>query len=389
MHPNVPEYSIGISVWVRWLFLFGALVDVNYRVEYGSLSHILNNLYLLSAVLINGAAYYRIRRNRDNSFRWLLVLSAMDAAMITFSTSLSGGMTSRYFVLYYFNVAFFAAVFSSVRLNLFWVTLVAISCVATSFISNSGISIAEQHEKDLLYRIGVLYGVAGVVNLITTVERFRRRQAVERERELQRQRIEISQSIHDSTAQLVYIVSLGAETALELAGESEDELREKLEGMAQLSRSIMWELRHPIDGGQIFRGKDLGSVLRAHIETFTSITSIPAELELSGDERPLTTIEGTILFSIAHNALTNALRHSQANHVVVRLRFGAEDIALSVSDDGMGLPVDYREGHGIRNMRADAERHHGRLELATGDRGRGTRVTCVIPSESFDGRQLE
>ena len=52
----------------------------------------------------------------------------------------------------------------------------------------------------------------------------------------------------------------------------------KLRLVSDLSRSAMWELRHPIDGGQIFRGEELGEVLEAHAATFTVITSVPAEL---------------------------------------------------------------------------------------------------------------
>ena len=41
-----------------------------------------------------------------------------------------------------------------------------------------------------------------------------------------------------------------------------------------------------------------------------------------------------------------------------------EELRLSVSDDGKGLPLDYEtRGHGFRNMRADAGRMGGRLEV--------------------------
>ena len=86
------------------------------------------------------------------------------------------------------------------------------------------------------------------------------------------------------------------------------------------------------------------------------------------------------LFSIAHNALTNAFLHARAGRVEVPLDFGDDSIRLSVSDDGVGLPDGYAErGRGFRGMRADAERLGGRLIVETGGPGGGTTVTCEAP----------
>ena len=243
-----------------------------------------------------------------------------------------------------------------------------------------GIDLEAGDEKPLVVRILVMYAVAATVNLVSRFERIRWRSAMERERELQRQRIEISQTIHDTTAQWAYMIGLGVESAMDLADESNDPLKEKLQQTAALSRSAMWELRHPIDGGQIFRGEALGEVLEVHAGTFTVITSVPAEFVQHGREPPLPTITKSLLFSIAHNALTNVLRHAQAGRVLIELDCTGELLRLSVSDDGIGLPADYEaRGHGFRNMRADAERMGGSLEVESGDTECGTTVTCVVP----------
>ncbi len=156
----------------------------------------------------------------------------------------------------------------------------------------------------------------------------------------------------------------------------------KLEAMWVLSRSTMWALRHPIDVGQIFSGGKLGDVLAAHADTFAVITAIPAELVQRGVEPPLSTITRRLLFSIAHNALTKAFRHSRADRVAICLEFEADCLRMSVSDDGTGLPEDYAaRGHGFRNMRADAERLGGTLKVESGGR---TIVSCTVPYNNQD-----
>ena len=69
--------------------------------------------------------------------------------------------------------------------------------------------------------------------------------------------------------------------------------------------------------------------------------------------------------------MTNVIRHAEANEVVIGLDCTGDELRLSVSDDGIGLPEDYQaRGHGFRNMRADAERMGGRLEVKSdGDDG--------------------
>ena len=231
-----------------------------------------------------------------------------------------------------------------------------------------------------------LYIVSAAVSIITGFERDRRRRGLERERELQRQRIEISQTIHDTTAQWAYMIGLGVEGAMELVEESQEALLAKLRLAADLFRSAMWELRHPIDGGQIFRGAELGEVLEAHAATFTVITSVPAEFVQHGTEPDLPTITKSLLFSIAHNALTNVVRHAKAEKVVIDLDCTDDQLGLSVSDDGIGLPPDHEaRGHGFRNMRADAERMGGGLEVESGGTGGGTTVSCVIPYRALRG----
>ena len=211
--------------------------------------------------------------------------------------------------------------------------------------------------KELVVRLAAMYALVLWVSLIARFERARRQAAVEGERRLQRERIELSQTIHDTTAQTAYMIGLGIDAARKLAGDSNEELAARLEATSRLSKSAIWQLRHPIDMGRIFDGRALAGTLESHVATFASVTSVEAELTQSGVEPPLSMEAKSLLFTIAHNALANAFRHAGAGRVLVGLDFGEDEIRMSVSDDGAGLPGDYEErGHGFANMRADAER---------------------------------
>ena len=372
------QQAASVSIWVRWVVVAGILFETSYRVDLWSASHILNNLYILGILLTNAYAHHKIRSNRRVTQVLLFGLSLTDLALISFSTSLSGGFESRYFPLYYFSMAIFASVFPSPYLSLSWASALAVVYTGVCLFIGPGPDFGGQDEKVLFYRMLPIYGIAILVSLITSFERNRRRLAAEREREMSRQRIELSQTIHDTTAQSSYMIGLGIERSLEIEDRSNPQLSETLEMTKDLSKWSMWTLRLAIDGGEIFRGRSLTGVLRMHADTFTSITSIRARVTETGTEPPLSTVNRSLLFSIAHNALTNAFRHARARNVVIALDFRPEHLRMSVSDDGIGLPGDYAaQGHGFRNMREDADRMGG--ELCVVSDGNGTTVRCVVP----------
>ena len=384
--PEELMHAAKVLLWVRWFALTAAFVEIHYRVDFGSASHVFNTFYVLAFMAINGYVHYLVRRTGEVRPHWLFLLGILDVAAISFSTSLSAGFNSPYFVMYFFVVSVYAYVFTAPRLVLPWTTMVVAVYSILSITVEPGLDVAGKEEQHLYYRIVALYSVALAVSIIAGLERENRRKGLERERELQRQRIEMSQKIHDTTAQWAYMVGLGVQGAMELVDESDEALMGKLRLVADLSRSAMWELRHPIDGGQLFRGEGLGEVLEAHAETFTVITSVPAELVQHGSEPAMSTIARSLLFSIAHNALTNVIRHAGATKVVIGLDTTGERLRLSVSDDGAGLPGNYESrGHGFRNMREDAERMGGVLEVeSNGDCG-GATVACVVALQNIRG----
>ena len=339
--------------------------------------------FLVMLALVNGAVHYRVVAGRSVTLRWMLALSVLDVFIITAGTAVSGGLNyNLFYLLYYPSLAWFAVFFGSFRVSFIWTTAVAVAYAIVCLTVGTGLDFEVKEEKVLLGRIVVMYAVVASVNLLARAERIRRQGAVRRERELQRERIELSQTIHDTTAQSVFMIGIGIDTALELTEESRREMVAKLEATSALSKTAMWELRHPIDAGLLFEGRSLGRVLELHAASFETITSIPASVVQTGMEPPLPSATRSRLFSIAHNALTNALRHARASRVSVALDFGENGLRMSVSDDGIGLPDDYAErGHGFKYMHANAEEMNGRLNVESGSPGRGTTVTCEVEYE--------
>ena len=378
--PYVIGYATRVSVWARWLFALITLAELAYRPELWYPSEQEYLWLSLPLLACNGFVHYRLRTRGAVSWGWLLALSGMDMALISAAVIIGGEFHLFTYVAYYPALALFAVVFTSVWLGLAWTTLVATIYAVISLSVGSGLDIDAGQEQALFARLVAMYGIVVTVGLIARFERVRRQQSAQRERELLQQRIELSQTIHDTAAQTAYLIGLGIHRAIQLAGGASEELTVTLAATASLSKAVIWELRRPIDEGHIFEGRELGRVLWSHTETFAKVTSIPTEMSQSGTEPPLAVETRARLFSIAHNALSNASRHAQAGSVQVRLDFGADIIRLSIADDGVGLPSDFADrGRGFSGMQSDAERLGGRLIVETGGLTGGTTVTCETP----------
>ena len=380
--PDVVRYAATVSVWGRWFIWLAGAFLLAYRPGFWYPGDI---EFLAIPVLLgvaNGLVHHRLLTNKPVTWRWMLFLSAADIALVTFGVVIGGGFRSFIFLAYYPTLAVFAVVFSSYWLSLAWTTAVAVAYAVVCLSVGSGLDLAAGNEKVLLARLVMMYTIVLGIGFIARFERIRWRTSVARERQLRRERIELSQTIHDTTAQTAYMIGLGIHRARELAGNSNEELVAALDATYALSNSAMWEVRGPIDAGHILEGRDLGRVLWSHCATFEKITGVPAGMSQSGTEPPLATETRNRLFSIAHNALTNALLHARPGRVEVALCFEAGRTTLSVSDDGVGLPDGYAAlGRGFSGMRSDAERMGGTL-LVESVRGEGTTITCLVPREA-------
>ncbi len=374
------RHAACVSVWTRWVIWVASMAEAAYRPELDGGTYLPFIVIHVILVSYNGLVHRRLVLGKRVTWPWVLGLSVIDVTLITASIVSDGGFDNFHYLAYYPVLALFAVICPSFILSLACTTAVATLYGTLCLTLGPGLELGTGDEVVLIARLMAMYAVFAGVNTIARYERARRDRSAERERALLQERVEISQIIHDTAAQSAYVLGLGMDTARMLAGQSNEELNKTLAAASMLSKSIIWELRRPIDGGLIFEGNELGQTLRTHTERFGSIASVSVEMALLGEEPPLPVETRSRLFTIAHNALSNALLHSSADRVRVTLDFRGNFILLSVSDNGIGLPDDGAErGRGITGMRADAERMGGRLILGPAAPEGGTVVTCEVP----------
>ncbi|MGQ0566466.1 MAG: GAF domain-containing sensor histidine kinase [Gemmobacter sp.] len=89
------------------------------------------------------------------------------------------------------------------------------------------------------------------------------------------------------------------------------------------------------------------------------------------------------LFRIVQEAVNNAVTHAEATLVSVELSLTRGQVAVTIRDNGLGLPrakARPPSGSGIDNMKTRARLISARFALTPGPGGKGTRVGVTLPA---------
>ena len=136
--PDVVPYAARVSVWGRWFIALVSAFEIAYRPDFWYPDDWGYVLLLAPLVALNGLVHFRLWTNMPVTWRWMLLLSAMDIALATSSISVGPGFDSYVFVAYYPALALFAVVFTSLWLSLAWTTLTAVAYAFVSLTVGAG-----------------------------------------------------------------------------------------------------------------------------------------------------------------------------------------------------------------------------------------------------------
>lgn len=163
------------------------------------------------------------------------------------------------------------------------------------------------------------------------------REVLKTQLETQAQTFEtISQELHDNVGTLisialVHIKTMAAsahETASKNILEANKTLDEALDILRDISRSI-----NPDN----IQKMGLSQSIRNELERLRRTKMFTTEYQCTGEEFALEPQRQMIFFRIAQEALNNVIRHAQATHITVCLKFNRPLIELSVQDNGKGF----------------------------------------------------
>jgi signal transduction histidine kinase len=196
------------------------------------------------------------------------------------------------------------------------------------------------------------------------------------------ERARIARELHDSTAQtLAAIVFQLSAMTRECADPALCARLEEIKGTAVAAMEEVRTLSHTVHPRVL---DDLGLVpaLRWLARRTQESAGVAVTVDATGDVSRLSPPAVSVLYRVAQEALSNAVRHAEASAVAITIRASDASATLEVADDGRGFDVAAAEarrpGMGLFSMRERVGLVNGQLALISAP-GAGTRVVATVP----------
>jgi two-component system sensor histidine kinase DesK len=185
------------------------------------------------------------------------------------------------------------------------------------------------------------------------------------------ERERIARDLHDLLGHTLSLITLKAELARKLVDRDPQRAKQEMLEVEQTSRAALADVREAISG---YRGEGLAAeLIRARKTLETAGIVVNSDIA----ELPLSPAQETVLALALREAVTNVVRHANAQRCSVRLQRQQNVCTLEIADNGLG--ADTPEGNGLRGMRERLEALGGSLQRQT---EAGTRLVMQLPLAS-------
>lgn len=152
---------------------------------------------------------------------------------------------------------------------------------------------------------------------------------------LSEERNRIARELHDSVAQHLLTIGMNLEWCRRHESTSPP-VRARVSAAKGLARSAVAEIRQVIFELASDGHVELRRALREVIEDVEAGTRLEVSLRTYGQTHPVAAVTQHALVQIAREAMFNVVRHADAVHVWVTLRWWPHVVSLAVADDGCG-----------------------------------------------------
>jgi signal transduction histidine kinase len=212
---------------------------------------------------------------------------------------------------------------------------------------------------------------------------------LEREREDQallavaEERARIARELHDVVGHSVSVMTVQAAGVRRLLEADQDREREALMVVEQTGREALAEMRRLV--GVLRRPEEAPALAPQpsleHLDKLIEHTrerGLPVELRVEGEPVELAAGLDLTAYRFVQEGLTNAIKHANARHAEVLVRYDDGHVELTVSDDGTGDGGGDSGGHGLVGMRERISVYGGELESGPRPEG-GYRLHARLP----------
>ncbi|HNW72217.1 MAG: sensor histidine kinase [Bacteroidales bacterium] len=210
------------------------------------------------------------------------------------------------------------------------------------------------------------------------LERFGRMRSVIDAEEMERQRL--SRELHDGIGQLLIAIKLRLEGLLY---QDTKEIKNSIQELKKYLDQIIDEVRRISNNlmPSVLEAFGLVIAFRNLFLDTEELSGLKIHFEAKGDFEKVDKKVKTYIYRLTQEALSNIVKHAEAQRVWITLNRDTGNLVLTIRDDGKGFRTDIagkEGGNGIHNMRERASLLEGQIEIISFP-GKGTTITVEAP----------
>jgi signal transduction histidine kinase len=220
------------------------------------------------------------------------------------------------------------------------------------------------------------------------LERAREQQAREA---VAQERARIARELHDVVSHSISVIAIQVQAVQRRLGPGHEKEVEDLRAVESTARQAMVEMRRLLgvlraDGESLPLAPQPGLAQLPALVDRASKAGLHVEVRTTGTPAPLPAGLDLTAYRVVQEALTNTLKHASARTASIALGYTADELRLTVEDDGRGhddgaaTGPSPGQGHGLIGMAERVSFYGGRLATGPLD-GRGFRVDVRLPIE--------
>jgi two-component system sensor histidine kinase DesK len=190
------------------------------------------------------------------------------------------------------------------------------------------------------------------------------------------ERTRIARDLHDTLGQTLTMIKLKSELTMRLVENNPDKAKRELQDILDTSRYALKQVRELVTDMKFVS-------LKKEMELSKDIlqkAGIALVTKDDGSMNPLSNVAETMVALSVREAITNIIKHSEANQCTITPYIESEYYCIEVSDNGNGS-LRQGEGNGLQSMKERMAMLQGDTHI-TASQGNGTVITFKVPLAS-------
>lgn len=200
------------------------------------------------------------------------------------------------------------------------------------------------------------------------------------------ERNRIAKDIHDNAGHSMTTVIMLTEAAKLLIDTDPQEAKSKMISANIHAKNALDQMRESV---HLLAGRAAAKPLREEIEEIIAQTLDGTELKIRYDLEDVAAgvEESRLLCNSLKECLSNGIRHGKATAFYVELKKVFSEICLYISDNGIGVNGEIKEGFGLKGMREKVEKLGGRC-IFSSEAGEGFETEIALPLKKNNEKRV-